>query len=100
MRYQALSLSLILMGLSMGVSADEALARSKGCFGCHAIDKQVVGPAYRDVAKKYAGQNVADALAQKVMKGGGGVWGPMAMPPNAVTPEEARKLVDWVLSQR
>ena len=80
--------------------ADEGLARSKGCLGCHGIDKGIVGPAYKDVAKKYAGQNVADQLAQKVMKGGGGVWGGMAMPPNNVTPEEAKKLVDWVLSQK
>jgi cytochrome c len=82
------------------VHGDEALARAKGCLGCHAVDRQIVGPAYKDVARKYAGQNVADALAQKVMKGGGGVWGPMSMPPNAVTPEEARKLVDWVLVQQ
>ena len=81
-------------------TADEALAKSKGCLGCHGIDKGIVGPAYKDVAKKYAGQNVADQLAQKVMKGGGGVWGGMAMPPNNVTPEEAKTLVEWVLSQK
>ncbi len=99
--------SMIGMSLLLGLSvmspaslADEALARSKGCLGCHGIDKGIVGPAYKDVAKKYAGQNVADQLAQKVMKGGGGVWGGMAMPPNNVTPEEAKKLVDWVLSQK
>ena len=86
--------------LSFNSMADEALAKSKGCLGCHAIDKKVVGPAYKDVAQKYAGQNVVDQLSEKVMKGGGGVWGGMAMPPNAVTPEEAKKLVQWVLSQK
>jgi cytochrome c len=86
--------------LSLNSIADEALARSKGCLGCHAIDKKVVGPAYKDVAQKYAGQNVVDQLSEKVMKGGGGVWGGMAMPPNAVTAEEAKKLVQWVLSQK
>ena len=86
--------------LSFNSMADEALAKSKGCLGCHAIDKKVVGPAYKDVAQKYAGQNVVDQLSEKVMKGGGGVWGGMAMPPNAVTPEEAKKLVEWVLSQK
>jgi len=86
--------------LSFNSLADEALAKSKGCLGCHAIDKKVVGPAYKDVAQKYAGQNVVDQLSEKVMKGGGGVWGGMAMPPNAVTPEEAKKLVQWVLSQK
>ncbi len=86
--------------MSLNAMADEALARSKGCLGCHAIDKKIVGPAYKEVAQKYAGQNVVDQLSAKVMKGGGGVWGGMAMPPNAVTPEEARKLVEWVLSQK
>ena len=92
--------SCVVLGLSQPAFADEALAKSKGCLGCHSVDKAIVGPAYKDVAKKYAGQDVVDQLAQKVMKGGGGVWGSMAMPPNAVTPEEAKKLVQWVLSQK
>lgn len=95
-----MTLLLSMTALSGPTQADEALAKSKGCLGCHGIEKGIVGPAYKDVAKKYAGQNVADQLAQKVMKGGGGVWGGMAMPPNNVTPEEAKKLVDWVLSQK
>ncbi len=81
--------------------ADEALAKSKGCMACHAIDKKVVGPAYKDVAKKYAGDTKAPAtLAAKVVKGGAGVWGPVPMPANKVTDEEAAKLVKWVLSQK
>jgi cytochrome c len=84
--------------ISPSIQADEALAKSKGCLGCHSIDNKIVGPAYKDVAKKYAGQNVVDTLAEKVMKGGGGVWGSMAMPPNAVSADEAKKLVQWVLS--
>ena len=92
----ASSLSLI----SIHANADEALAKSKGCLGCHAIDKKIVGPAYKDVAQKYAGQSVVDQLSQKVMKGGGGVWGQMPMPANAVSAEEAKKLVEWVLSQK
>ena len=95
-----MTLLMSLTAISGTTTAVEALARSKGCLGCHGIEKGIVGPAYKDVAKKYAGQNVADQLAQKVMKGGGGVWGGMAMPPNNVTPEEAKKLVDWVLSQK
>jgi len=82
---------------SFEATADEALAKSKGCLNCHGIDNKIVGPAYKDVAKKYQGQNVTDQLANKVMKGGGGVWGGMAMPPNAVTPDEAKQLVTWVL---
>jgi cytochrome c len=88
-------------GLALGAgtaTADESLAKSKGCLGCHGIDKKIVGPAYKDVAAKYAGQSVTDALSRKVIEGGGGVWGQIPMPPNAVSPEEARKLVNWVLS--
>jgi len=82
---------------AVNAQADEELARSKGCLGCHGIDKKIVGPSYKDVAAKYAGQNVTDALAEKVIKGGGGVWGQMPMPPNAVSPDEAKKLVTWIL---
>ena len=87
--------------LSAGVAqADEALAKAKNCLACHQIDKKIVGPSYKDVAKKYAGQKDAEAkLAAKVLKGGSGVWGPVPMPPNAtVKPEEATKLVKWILS--
>ncbi len=80
--------------------ADEALAKSKNCMACHAVDKKLVGPAYKDVAKKYAGQKDAEAtLITHVMKGSKGVWGPVPMPANAqVNEAEAKKLVDWVLS--
>jgi cytochrome c len=76
------------------------LAQSKNCLACHAVDKKVVGPAYKDVAAKYAGDKTAvDKLTQKVMKGGSGVWGPVPMPANPqVTEAEARKLVTWILS--
>jgi len=82
--------------------ADLALATSKNCMACHAIDKKVVGPAYKDVAAKYKGDSTAaDRLAAKVMKGGSGVWGPVPMPANPqVTEAEAKKLVAWVLSQK
>lgn len=80
--------------------ADQALAKSKNCMSCHAIDKKVVGPAYQDVAKKYAGQKDAvDKLASKIMKGGAGVWGVIPMPVNSqVNEAEARKLATWVLT--
>ncbi len=86
---------------SAAVAADELkLATDKGCTGCHAVDKKVIGPAYKDVAKKYKGDaKAADTLTAKVLKGGQGVWGPIPMPPNdKVTPDEVRKLVGWVLS--
>jgi len=84
--------------LSAGaVQADEALAKSKNCLTCHQVDKKVVGPSYKDVAKKYTAKDEA-MLAEKVIKGGKGSWGAVPMPPNKVTPEEATKLVKWILS--
>jgi cytochrome c len=81
--------------------ADEALAKSKNCMACHAIDKKLVGPAYKDVAAKYKGDAKAPAmLAAKIKAGGKGTWGEIPMPPNNVTPEEASKLAAWVLSQK
>ncbi len=80
--------------------ADLALATSKNCMACHAVDKKLVGPAYKDVAAKYAGQKDAvDKLSAKIMKGGSGVWGPVPMPANTqVNEAEAKKLAAWVLS--
>ena len=80
--------------------ADQALATSKNCMACHALDKKLVGPAYKEVAAKYAGQKDAvDKLSQKVLKGGSGVWGPVPMPPNAqVNDAEAKQLVQWLLT--
>ena len=80
--------------------ANPELAQKKNCMACHATDKKLVGPAYKEVATKYAGQKDAvDKLAQKVIKGGSGVWGPVPMPANAqVSEAEAKQLVQWVLS--
>jgi cytochrome c len=82
--------------------ADLQLATAKNCMACHAVDKKLVGPAYKDVAAKYAGQKDAvEKLEAKVLKGGSGVWGPVPMPANAqVSPDEAKKLVTWILAQK
>lgn len=96
--------TLITLAMAMSVAApamaDQALATAKNCMACHAIDKKLVGPAYKDVAAKYAGQKDAvDKLATKIIKGGSGVWGPVPMPANAqVNDAEAKKLAAWVLS--
>ncbi|MCP5229643.1 c-type cytochrome [Accumulibacter sp.] len=74
-----------------------ALAKSKNCLTCHQVDKKVVGPSYKDVANKYTAKDQA-MLVEKVIKGGKGTWGPVPMPPNKVTPEEANTLVVWILS--
>ncbi len=83
------------------VFASPELAQQKTCMACHAVDRKLVGPSYKDVAAKYASQKdaAAAALAEKIMKGGVGVWGPVPMPANPkVSPAEARQLAIWVLS--
>ena len=77
------------------------LAKAKNCLACHAVDKKLVGPAYKDVAAKYKGDaGAVDKLAAKIKAGGKGVWGEIPMPPNNVTPDEAKKLATWVLAQK
>jgi cytochrome c len=82
--------------------ADQALATSKNCMACHAIDKKLVGPAFKDVAAKYASDKSAtDKLAAKITKGGSGVWGPIPMPANTqVNEAESKKLAAWVLTAK
>ena len=80
--------------------ADLALATSKNCMACHAVDKKLVGPSYKDVAAKYKSDKTAvDKLVVKVIKGGGGVWGAVPMPANPqVSEADAKKLVAWILA--
>lgn len=80
--------------------ASAELAKSKACMACHAVEENRVGPSYRAVAAKYANQgDAASYLVNKIRKGGGGVWGAVAMPPNPqVTEAEAQALVKWILS--
>jgi len=82
--------------------AQEELAKKHNCFACHAVDKKLVGPSYKDVAAKYRSDPQADAkLFEKVKKGGQGVWGQVPMPPNAQVPDgDIKSLVKWILSQK
>ena len=99
----ALALAALLGAVAASpVLANQQLAQQKNCMACHAIDKKLVGPAYKEVAAKYAGQKDAvDKLTQKVMKGGSGTWGAVPMPANPqVSEAEAKQLVQWVLSQK
>src|SRR5512135_2937132 len=86
---------------ALAAKADEAMAKKYNCLACHTVDKKVVGPAYKDVAKKYKGQADAEAkLIEKVKKGGSGVWGPIPMPPNTAVPDaDVKALVEWILKQ-
>jgi cytochrome c len=85
--------------ISAQAKADEALAKAKGCTVCHALDKKLIGPAYKDVAAKYKAADVSK-LVDKVLNGGSGVWGTVPMTPNkaTVSKDEAEKLVKWILS--
>ena len=104
MKHVLLAISALTIGMSLSapVLADAALATAKNCMACHAVEKKVVGPSYKDVAAKYAGQADAVAkLAGKIVKGGGGVWGPVPMPANAqVSGDEATKLATWIMTQK
>jgi cytochrome c len=98
-RASSLALVIVSFIVSIPVHANEELAKSKGCLNCHAIDQKRVGPSYKDVAAKYAGQSdAADKLAAKIIAGGAGTWGAMPMPPNPqLAADDAKKLAQWVL---
>ncbi|MBN9357217.1 c-type cytochrome [Herbaspirillum huttiense] len=102
MKYLLLIATLVAgSAISAEAMANAQLAKSKNCMACHSVDAKIVGPAFKEVAKKYNGQKDAEAkLTQKVLNGGGGVWGAVAMPANKgqVTEAEAKELVKWVLS--
>jgi cytochrome c len=102
MKRSLMLLMMVAAGASSSAFAQADLAKSKNCMACHAIGSKLVGPAYKDVAAKYAGQKDAeDKLVAKVMKGGSGVWGPVPMPANPqVSEAEAHTLVKWVLAQK
>jgi cytochrome c len=92
----------LLSSAAMAVTEAEAMdiAKKNGCLACHQLDKKLVGPAWREVGAKYAGQADAEAmLLTKVKKGGKGVWGPVPMPPNATVKDaDIKTLVQFVLT--
>lgn len=94
---------LILAGVfaaSSSAMASEAIAQKSGCLACHAKDKKLVGPSYKDVAAKYKGQDVLAKLTEKVRKGGSGVWGPIPMPansPDKINDADLKAVVGWIL---
>ena len=101
MNSKTLALASVALSLAaLPALANEELAKKNACTACHAIDKKLVGPAYKDVANKYRGDKTAEAkLVEKVKKGGVGVWGQVPMPPNAaVKDEDVKTLVKWILS--
>ena len=104
MKHTFLLISALLAGLVTATPAlaDMQLATSKNCMACHAAAIKLVGPSFKAIAEKYAGQKDAvDKLSVKIIKGGSGVWGPVPMPANAqVSPDEAKKLAAWILATK
>lgn len=103
MRKILIALPLVFAALpALALDAAEALAIAKksNCLACHALDKKMVGPAWNEVGKKYAGDAGAeDKLVAKVKTGGAGVWGPIPMPPNPMAKDEdVRTMVKFILS--
>lgn len=90
---------LTLATVTSSVLADAELAKKKNCLASHAVDNKVVGPGYKDIAKKYAGQDATAKLSGKIRQGGSGVWGVVPMPANPqVTEAEAKQLASWILT--
>lgn len=101
MKIAFVTLSALVAALSSSsVLASQELAQKKNCLACHTMDKKIVGPSYKDVAAKYKGQAGAEAkLAEKILKGGAGTWGPVPMPANPqVSADEAKQLAKWVMT--
>jgi cytochrome c len=101
------SVALVVLGIAGALTAAPAaasdeLAKKHACFACHAVDKKLVGPSYKDVAAKYRSDKGAEAkLVDKVKKGGAGVWGQVPMPPNGAVPDaDVKALVKWIMSQK
>jgi cytochrome c len=85
--------------LPMAANANLQLAQKHVCLACHAVDKKLVGPAYQDVAKKYAGQaDAVDKVVESIRKGGAGKWGPVPMPAQAQLSEaDVKTLATWIV---
>lgn len=95
----ALVAGALVAGGAAAATPQELLTKS-GCMACHQVDKKVVGPSYKDVSKKYKGDAGAAAkLADKVKKGGSGVWGQVPMPPNAaVKDDDVKAMIQHILT--
>jgi len=97
---KSVTLAAILAVAALPAIANEELAKKNACTACHAVDKKIVGPAFKEVAAKYRNDKTAEAkLVKKVKEGGVGVWGQVPMPPNStVADKDIQALVKWVLS--
>jgi len=100
------TLLLCLLTLAGGTAqANQMLAMQSGCLGCHKVDAKLVGPAFKDIAAKYAADPThIDRLADKVKAGSTPgeplLWGSVAMPPNQAKPETIRQIIEWIMTLR
>ena len=93
-------IAVLFLGLAGTVQASADLARSKNCLTCHAVERKLVGPSFRDIAARYTKQDLAH-MSSVIQRGSSGRWGPIPMPANAaITPKEAEDLARWVLEQQ
>ena len=99
MKFVAVAAAVVGLLGSGAALANQALAQKNACLACHAVDKKLVGPSYKDVAKKYAGQKDAVAtLVKNIKAGGSGKWGPVPMPAQtALSDADAKALATWIL---
>ncbi|MBT0961545.1 c-type cytochrome [Denitromonas iodatirespirans] len=102
MRTHMLIVAALALGVSLPASASYDIVKKARCVSCHALEKKMVGPAYREIAAKYAGQADAPAkLFAKVREGGAGVWGQIPMTPNdeaKISDENLKAAIDWILA--
>ena len=91
-------IAVLFLGFVGAAQASADLARSKNCLACHAVDRKLVGPSFKDIAGRYTERDQAQ-LATVVQKGGSGRWGPIPMPANTtITDDDAKALVNWILN--
>ncbi len=100
MKFVFATLAAIGILVAGNTAASEKIAQSSGCMTCHAIDRKVIGPSYKEIAAKYRNDKAAEAsLVKKVKAGGAGVWGAIPMPPNAhVKDDDIKAVVQWMLT--
>lgn len=100
MMKQILIAAAALVAASGWAAGPEDAMNKAGCMACHAKDKKIIGPSFKDIAAKYKGQDVTATLMDKVRKGGSGVYGPIPMAPNGpdkINDADLKAAVEFIL---